>query len=82
MEVDQFGICVATWSKLALQLDVERMFKERMLLSIPIFRDYGLQGIAAFSSCSRSPFGPLLEHTRMGTFPKDGYCQLQVTLSF
>jgi hypothetical protein len=63
-----------------VQLDVERIFKE----NVSIYphpsetMDFSRNAVLFLKVIFRA----LLEHTRMGTFSKDGDCQLQVDAGF
>jgi hypothetical protein len=83
MEVDQLsGFASPLGRKTGLQLDVERMFKENVTIYPHISETMDFSRNAVLFLMFKVAFRALLEHTRMGTFSKDGYCQLQVDAEF
>jgi hypothetical protein len=83
MEVDQLsGFASPLGRKTGLQLDVERMFKENVTIYPHPSETMDFSRNAVLFLMFKVAFRALLEHIRMGTFSKDGYCQLQVDAEF
>jgi hypothetical protein len=83
MEVDQLsGFASPLGRKTGLQLDVERMFKENVTIYPHLSEIMDFSRNAVLFLMFKVVFRALLEHSRMCTFSKDGYCQLQVDAEF
>jgi hypothetical protein len=68
--------------KTGVQLDVERIFKENVSIYPHPSETMDFSRNAVLFLMFKVIFRALLEHTRMATFSKDGYCQLQVDAEF
>lgn len=83
MEADQLsGFGSAFGRKTGLELDVERMFKENVSIYPHASETMEFSRNAVLFLMFKVAFRALMEETRMSTFSKDGYCQLQVDAEF